>query len=249
MKRKTTETRRVINANAKRNSYNQYALDSKGKRMFHGAFEGGNVREYNNVVEPVDDFMPQTFTLSRDKSKKFQGLQLNDIVDDQDGVDYKRKEEEIQKLMDYGMTYVSAEELLESIGWDGNESIHIKKSDKGGFYVSFGYSQPTHFSTQTDKTFKDDSKMNWSLGSSKSQFDKNVARLKASLNHFQIERVFTDTKKQTRYERFLESLACNSSFNPKGIDADQWNKEKEEFVGLALGKILVGKEDKKHRDF
>ena len=30
--------------------FNEFALDEKGRRMFHGAFQGGNVKEANDLI-------------------------------------------------------------------------------------------------------------------------------------------------------------------------------------------------------
>ncbi|EDS89304.1 hypothetical protein EHI_171320 [Entamoeba histolytica HM-1:IMSS] len=121
MKRKTKDIQYKINKNALKETRLQYAYDSNGKKMFHGAFEGGNVKEIDKIE--TEQFEPMGFTYFQGgKGKKIE-LGIEDIVDDEDGIDFKQKEKEIEKLIKSGMSFVEAQKFLKDIQWDGKEKF------------------------------------------------------------------------------------------------------------------------------
>ena len=86
MKRKQIERKR--NFNAKKKDSLQLVLDSNGKQLFHGAFQGGSEKEIH--VENAEDFQTKGFVYFKNgKRQKFE-LGIDDIVDENDGIDYKR---------------------------------------------------------------------------------------------------------------------------------------------------------------
>ena len=242
------------NSNAKHAVYNQYAYDKEGRKQFHGAFEGGFSAGYHNTVGSKEGFMPKCFIVDRQDKHKVMKMNIGDIMDKEDGIDYTRKEEEINKLMKFGMSLTEAEDFLESIDWDGNEDIHIIRKKNGELDVTFSEHVKSNdndsFKQEVvmDKVYENDTKLNYEL-THKDDMDSNEKQLKKVLKNITIHRVFKDFQKQKMFEQYLESLAENKSYKPLGKSEKEWEIERKEFIGIALNKCLTNKDDKQHKCF
>ncbi|BFU21996.1 hypothetical protein EHI8A_089020 [Entamoeba histolytica HM-1:IMSS-B] len=235
MKRKTKDIQYKINKNALKETRLQYAYDSNGKKMFHGAFEGGNVKEIDKIE--TEQFEPMGFTYFQGgKGKKIE-LGIEDIVDDEDGIDFKQKEKEIEKLIKSGMSFVEAQKFLKDIQWDGKESIIVKRKGKD-YEVTFGRED------EQDKIIETENSqllINEVLGKGSDEIKRNEEEIKKRLKDISIKREFEDGKKQKRYELYLEEIANKNADLSRFTD-----QERKEFSGTAIGRLCIGKDDQSH---
>ncbi|ELP84634.1 hypothetical protein EIN_172790 [Entamoeba invadens IP1] len=218
----------------------QFALDREGKRLFHGAFEGGNVKEANDYQEDTYEGSSAISKMRNDKKQDVKFLGINDIIDQNDGTDFLKKELEIEKLMkNERMSYTEAERFIEEIGWDGTEEIFVKrrKGTSSDYEVTFGrQSQNQAPLSQSEETIKID------FASGKETIEQIVAKnekeIKTRFSELKIKHEFEDTKVQKRYEDYLTLLAANK--NPTKYTL----KNRHEFSGVAIGSILSSKNEK-----
>ncbi|EDR23735.1 hypothetical protein EDI_308370 [Entamoeba dispar SAW760] len=235
MKRKLKDSQYKINKNALKETRLQYAYDSNGKKLFHGAFEGGSIREIEKIE--TEQFEPTGFTYFQGgKGKKIE-LGIEDIVDDEDGIDFKQKEKEIEMLMKSGMSFIEAQRFLKDIQWDGKESIIVKRKGKD-YEVTFGREE------EQDKVIETESNqllINEEVGKGPNETKRNEEEIKKRLKDISIKREFEDGKKQKRYELYLEEIG-----NRNGNLGRFTDQERKEFSGTAIGRLCIGKDDQSH---
>lgn len=255
MKRTRSEKvlQQVLARNARKESRLQYAYDEQGRRQFHGAFEGGHVKECENVVV-TDEFEGKAFIPQRDartRTAESNAMTIGDIVDEDDGVDWSRREAEVQKMVDRGMSFAEARRLLRDIGWDGEEEIVVSRSrDNKRWNISFGRGKEEAVGATEEPAHGQTVAFDACVGGDHGdRLRMDEEQLKKRLNGLQITTQFNDRKKQMRYERYLEGLASGNAFVPEGLSAEEWQAERYEFVGKALASTMVNKGDMAHHTF
>lgn len=82
----------------------QIAVDSNGRRRFHGAFTGGFSAGYWNTVGSKDGWTPQTFKSSRAEKANYGSQNPMDFMDDEDTCEFGIAPQRIQTTEDFTRT-------------------------------------------------------------------------------------------------------------------------------------------------
>lgn len=80
----------------------QIAVDSNGKRRFHGAFTGGFSAGYWNTVGSRDGWVPKEFKSSRGEKASHRLQMASDFMDEEDVGEYGIAPQRIQTTEDFG---------------------------------------------------------------------------------------------------------------------------------------------------
>lgn len=90
----------------------QIAVDSNGRRRFHGAFTGGFSAGYWNTVGSKDGWTPQSFKSSRSEKAALAAQKPDDFMDDEDVGEFGIAPQRIQTMEDFAPNSESVSEQV-----------------------------------------------------------------------------------------------------------------------------------------